>query len=62
MPFELEKKLYDALKDSEGISHRLETCNSPTCKICPEIMKIRETARKVIREFEEKYGIDDLPF
>jgi hypothetical protein len=62
MPFELEKKLYDALKASEGISHRLEMCNSPTCKVCPEIRQIRETAQKVIREFEEKYGIEDLPF
>jgi hypothetical protein len=62
MPFELEKKLYDALKAFDALPHRIENCGDPNCKTCSKMPKIHKDVREALREFEEKYGIDDLPF
>lgn len=62
MAFELEKKLYDSLKEFIGIKHRLAGCLDKTCLVCTENAKILEGARKAVQEFDDKYGIDDIPF
>jgi hypothetical protein len=62
MPFELEKKLYDALKGYDKLKHRIDGCGDKTCLVCEENKKAIADGQSAIREFEEKYGIDDLPF
>lgn len=62
MPFELEKKLYDALKGFINIQHRLEGCTDPACRVCEKNRKIMKDAQDAAREFEDKYGIVDIPF
>jgi hypothetical protein len=62
MPFETEKKLYDALKGFLSIRHRIDGCGDPNCLVCAQNSKVQKDAQDAVREFEDRYGIDDIPF